>query len=543
MKTINRRDFVAALLAAGAASPALAAGVTGRPAGRAPAFRHGVASGDPLHDRVILWTRVTPARLQGSVAVQWRIAKDRNLRRPVAAGAAVTDSRRDYTVKVDAGGLDPGHTYYYGFRCEGVDSPVGRTRTLPQGAASALRFAFVSCANYPYGYFNAYRRIAERADLDFVLHLGDYLYEYPLGEYADPLLAGRRDVQPTTELLALADYRLRHALYKTDADLQELHRQHPMICVWDDHESANDAWRDGAENHNPEQGEGEWSVRRAVATRAYDEYMPIRTSPAGPQRIYRSFAVGSLADLIMLDTRLVGRDQQAAFKGGVPSLPMDDPTIQDPRRTLLGFEQEAWLNTELSRSKARGATWRFLGQQVMMAQLSEPGQFGANTLNPDQWDGYDPARRRLFAHLASRGIDNNVVLTGDIHSSWCNDLTTNPWDPAYFAARQGILGVEFVAPAITSPGPPVPPGLPPEVLAGLLVQASPHMKYVDLRQRGYALIDADHERVQGEIWHVDRVDMPSPVESFAKGFVSLAGANGLQPATGPTRARAAPEPA
>jgi alkaline phosphatase D len=543
MRTINRRDFVAALLAASAASPALAAGVTGRPAGREPAFLHGVASGDPLHDRVILWTRVTPARLQGSVAVQWRIAKDRNLRRPVAAGAAVTDPRRDYTVKVDVGGLDPGHTYYYGFRCEGVDSPVGRTRTLPQGAAAALRFAFVSCSNYPYGYFNAYRRIAERADLDFVLHLGDYLYEYALGEYADPLLAGRRDVQPTTELLALADYRLRHALYKTDADLQELHRQHPMICVWDDHESANDAWRDGAENHNPEQGEGEWSVRRAVATRAYDEYMPIRTSPAGPQRIYRSFAVGSLADLIMLDTRLVGRDQQAAFKGGVPSLPMNDPTIQDPGRTLLGFEQEAWLNAELSRSKARGATWRFLGQQVMMAQLSEPGQFGANTLNPDQWDGYDPARRRLFAHLAGNGIDNNVVLTGDIHSSWCNDLTTNPWDPAYFAGRQGILGVEFVAPAITSPGPPVPPGLPPEVLAGLLVQASPHMKYVDLRRRGYGLIDADHERVQGEIWHVDRVDLPSAVESFAKGFVNPAGANGLQPATGPTRARAAPDPA
>jgi alkaline phosphatase D len=193
-----------------------------------------------LHDRVILWTRVTPARLNGAVAVQWRIARDRALRNPIAAGSAVTDPRRDYTVKVDATGLEPGRTYYYGFRCEGVDSPVGRTRTLPVGEATALRFAFVSCSNFPYGYFNAYRRIAERHDLDFVLHLGDYLYEYPLGGYANPVLAGIRDVVPAHEIVTLADYRLRHALYKTDTDLQELHRQHPMICVWDDHESADE---------------------------------------------------------------------------------------------------------------------------------------------------------------------------------------------------------------------------------------------------------------------------------------------------------------
>jgi alkaline phosphatase D len=284
MTQFTRRDFVAALAAAGLASPALAYGVTGRPAGREPAFLHGVASGDPLQDRVILWTRVTPARLHGAVAVHWRIAADRSLRSPIAAGTAVTDPQRDYTVKVDATGLEPSRSYYYGFRCEGVDSPLGRTRTLPAGAAAALRFASVSCSNYPYGYFNAYRRIAERHDLDFVLHLGDYIYEYPLGSYANPALAGIRDVSPAHEIVTLADYRLRHALYRTDPDLQELHRQHPMICVWDDHESANDAWREGAENHNPEQGEGEWQVRRAAAARAYHEYLPIRTSPQGRER-------------------------------------------------------------------------------------------------------------------------------------------------------------------------------------------------------------------------------------------------------------------
>jgi len=543
MTHMTRRDFVAALAAAGLASPALAYGVTGRSGGREPAFLHGVASGDPLHDRVILWTRVTPSRLNGVVAVQWRVAKDRSLRNPVASGAVVTDAQRDYTVKIDASGLEPARTYYYGFRCEGVDSPLGRTRTLPVGAAAALRFASVSCSNYPHGYFNAYRRIAGRNDLDFVLHLGDYIYEYELGRYTNPALAGIRDVVPTQEIVSLADYRLRHALYKTDPDLQELHRQHQMICVWDDHESANDAWRDGAENHNPEQGEGEWQVRRAAAARAYHEYLPIRTSPLGPERIYRQFGIGDLADVIMLDTRLHGRDPQAAFKGS-QFLPMNDPVISDPNRSLLGFDQEAWLYDALSRSQSRGARWRFIGQQVMMAQLAVPGTNGTTTLNPDQWDGYAPARQRLFRHLADNNIDNTVVLTGDIHSGWCNDLAFNPWDPtAYDAATgKGVLGVEFVSPAVSSPGPvPNPAEAIPTAIA--LKATSPHMKYLDLYQRGYVLVDADRDRVQGEIWHVATIDAPTATETFSAGFENLAGANGLRTASGPSANRVEAQPA
>jgi alkaline phosphatase D len=503
-----------------------------------------VASGDPLRDRVILWTRVTPPRLDRPLAVQWRIACDRQLKRPVAAGVAVTDVTRDFTVKVDAGGLDPGTTYYYGFRCEGIPSPLGRTRTLPAGEVSALRFAFASCSNYPYGYFNAYRRMAERNDLDFVLHLGDYIYEYPLGGYANPALAGIRDVVPATEILSLADYRLRYALYRTDPDLQELHRQHPVIAVWDDHESANDAWRDGAENHNPDTGEGEWSVRKQTAARAYDEYMPIRRSRAGSGRIYRRFSIGEFADLIMLDTRLNGRDLQAAFKGA-PVLPVNDPTIADPNRTLLGFDQEEWLYRELSRSKARGARWRFLGQQVMMAQLAAPGTNGATTLNPDQWDGYAPARTRLFQHLADNGIANNVVMTGDIHSGWCNDLAFNPWDLAGSydpATGRGALGVEFVCPAISSPG-PIPNPAEAVPTAGALLATSPHIRYVDLYRRGYVLVDADADRVQAEIWHVPTVDEPSGGESMSAAFVSEAGANALKPAPGPSPSRAAADPA
>lgn len=542
-KNLNRRDFIATLAAAGLVSPALSGAALARPAGSKPAFLHGVASGDPLQDRVILWTRVTPARLEGSVAVQWRIAADRSLRNPIAAGAAVADLRRDYTVKVDATGLAPGRTYYYGFRCEGVDSPLGRTRTLPAGPTAALRFAFVSCSNFPYGYFNAYRRIAERDDLNFVLHLGDYLYEYAQGGYANPALAGLRDVVPKNEIVTLDDYRMRHALYKTDPDLQELHRQHPMICVWDDHESANDAWRDGAENHNPEAGEGEWSVRRAAAVRAYHEYLPIRTSAQGPDRIHRRFEFGDLADIVLLDTRLHGRDLQAAFKGAA-ALPMNDPTIIDPNRSLLGFDQEAWLNESLSSSQARGARWRFIGQQVMMAQLAAPGTNGTTTLNPDQWDGYAPSRTRLFRHLADNHIGNNVVLTGDIHSAWCNDLAFNPWDTGSYdaATGRGVVGVEFVSPAVTSPG-PIPDPAQAVPTAAVLRATSPHMKYVDLYRRGYVLVDADAERVQGEVWHVPTVDARNPGETFSAAFVNLAGANGLRPAAVPSASRDEFDPA
>jgi len=544
MKNFSRRDFIVALAASGIAGPVLAGGVQGRSASRSPAFLHGVASGDPLHDRVILWTRVTPSRLNGSVAVQWRIARDQGLRNPVAAGAVVTDVTRDFTVKVDAGGLEPGRTYYYGFTCEGVRSPRGRTRTLPVGVVDSLRFAFVSCSNYPYGYFNAYRRIAERHDLDFVLHLGDYIYEYALGEYSNPLLAGLRDVTPASEILSLADYRLRHALYKTDPDLQEMHRQHPVISVWDDHESANDAWRDGAENHNPELGEGEWRLRKQAAIRAYDEYMPIRSDRGGLDRIYRRFGVGQLADLVLLDTRLHGRDLQAAFKGA-PVLPINDPTIADANRSLLGFDQEAWLYQELSQSKSRGARWRFLGQQVMMAQLSAPGTNGTTTLNPDQWDGYAPSRARLFRHLADNRIDNTVVLTGDIHSGWCNDLAFDPWDPtgAYDPVTgRGVIGVEFVSPAVSSPG-PIPNPAEAEPTAAVVRATSPHMKYVDLYRRGYGLVDVDAERVQGEIWHVPTVDVVTDAQQFSAGFVNESGANGLRAASGPSPARSGTDPA
>ena len=528
MSQITRREMIATLSALGLAPSAFAHDRGGdKPdSDDKQVFAHGVASGDPLPDRVILWTRITPRRFTDEVEGRWRIATDERMKRVCNTGRFATDIGRDFTVKIDADDLDPGRTYFYQFEVRGATSPVGRTRTLPIRHVDRFRLAFASCSNYPYGYFNAYARIAERDDIDVVLHLGDYIYEYPLGTYANPALAGLRDVVPSNEIVTLADYRLRHALYKSDRDLQEAHRRHPFICVWDDHESANDAYRDGAENHNPEAGEGEWTVRRRQAIRAYNEYMPIRNSSRFDDDIFRRFRIGNLADLIMLDTRLHGRDLQAAFKTGQADVPSDDLIVSDSSRSLLGFDQERWLERQLWESKQRGAAWRVMGQQVMMAQLSST--FGRTIINPDQWDGYRPARSRLFAHLAENEIHDNVVLTGDIHSAWCADLTATPWDPAAYdpSTGKGVLGVEFVSPAVTSPGPVADP-VAAAGLAAQLRAVSPHLKYIDLYRRGYGILDLTKERAQGEIYHVDTIDARSDNEQLSAVFVSESGKNTL----------------
>jgi alkaline phosphatase D len=495
----------------------------------AVSFRHGVASGDPLQDRVILWTRVTPSHGLDHVRVGWKIARDARMRRVVDSGQVWTDSFRDFTVKVDAAGLKPDTTYYYQFFTKSTASPIGRTKTLPAAFARSLRFAVVSCSNYPYGYFHVYRRIAERPDLDLVIHLGDYLYEYPNGVYGDGAPLGRL-VQPDGEMVTLSDYRLRHATYKSDPDLQEIHRQHPFIAVWDDHESTNDSWKDGAENHDPDQGEGEWEVRKRASIRAYFEWMPIRNNVFGPAgRIYRSFRYGNLAEIDMLDTRLYGRDQQAAS-------PADAATINDPNRQLLGVEQETWLFDRLYRSQTRGVQWRLLGQQVMMAQLST--NFGATPFNVDQWDGYAPARARLFKHITDTNIDNVVVLTGDIHSSWANDLTPNPYNPAGYdpVSGRGSLGVELVTPAVTSPAFENP--VEAAQTAALLRSISPHMKYIELNKRGYVLVDIDRDRLQADWYHVPTIRERTDQQSLAAVFTCESGKGFLQQASTPLAPKA-----
>jgi alkaline phosphatase D len=528
---LSRRSFLAT-----AAAFAASAGVQASQGRQEISFRHGVASGDPLQDRVILWTRVTAPNWYDDVEVKWHVARDPKFRKIVVQGRANANVWRDFTVKVDVDGLEPGRTYYYCFTAGGEQSVTGRTRTLPRHASSA-RLAMVSCSNLPQGFFNVYALIARRADLDAVLHLGDYLYEYANGGFGNGTALGRVP-NPDKEIVSLLDYRLRHAQYKGDADLQEAHRQHPFICVWDDHEIANDAWKDGAENHNPELGEGEYSARKRAAIRAYFEWMPIREWPFRPNtRIFRQFRFGELADVLMLDTRHYARDQQSAVKPVSPTagFPAIDPVINDPSRTLLGFDQEAWLAERLSLSQSRGVTWRLLGQQVMMAQLSVSG--GQTLFNLDQWDGYRPARQRLFDTARTNKIDNLVVLTGDIHTSWANELTDNPWNPAGYdpATGRGVLGVEFVTPAVSSTGIVNP--VEAAQTAAFLRSVSPHMKYVELNKRGYVLLDLDRERIQGEFWHVATVDAPSRDETLAAAFINEAGANRLQPTSSASVAR------
>lgn len=514
---ITRRCFTRALPAAGVSFAASAGAQTASP------FRHGVASGDPLPNRVILWTRVTPSTGEDFVPVEWQMAEDPAMNRVVQRGLTYTNPGFDYTVKVDVTRLNPGVTYYYQFSVRGALSPVGRTRTLPLGAVDRFRAAVCSCSNFPYGFFNAYRMIANRADLDCVIHLGDYIYEYGNAQYGDGTRINRVPA-PDREITTLADYRQRYAQYRSDPDLQEAHRQHPWIVVWDDHESANDAWAEGAQNHTPA-SEGDWNVRRAVATQAWFEWLPVRENPFLDSLIYRTFRIGGLADLIMLDTRLAGRSQQVE---------PNSPALADPNRTLLGGRQESWFFQELSASQARGARWRLVGQQVMMGQLL--GTDG-NPFNTDQWDGYLASRGRLLQHLGAGSIQNVAVLTGDIHSSWGNEITANPFLPSGYTSQ----AVEFVTPAITSPG--IDDRAQANALQAQIGATHPHVKYVELFRRGYLLLDIDRDRIQGEWYHVRTITERAAQEELGRVLASAAGEAKLASAQVSDARRNPPPPA
>jgi len=507
---LTRRQFLwsaaaAAALRCPASREAWSASLQAQASGESATgpFRHGVASGDPQTDRVVLWTRVTPGGdSASSLEVRWRLASDESLARVVAQGTARTASDRDFTVKVDAGGLQPGRPYYYVFETGGARSPVGRTRTLPT-AAERIRLASVCCSNYPSGFFNVYRCVANRADLDAVIHLGDYIYEFENGRYGDGsgLL---RIPEPRKEAVTLDDYRIRYATYRSDPDLQEAHRLHPFISIWDDHELTNDAWSGGAANHNPEEGEGDWATRRAAAYKAYLEWMPIREAPGGGIHLYRSFSFGTLADLFMLDTRGL-RDQQVGST--------DIAALADPRRSILGAPQETWLFDQLRASQRAGSAWRLLGQQVMFSRLGQPGR---GALLPDSWDGYPFARDRVMDLLTSERVRDVAVLSGDVHSSWAFDVPWNPWE-GYERAGKGSIAVELVAPAISSP----PLFTAPEMRdrSVLLRALLPHLKFLEGESRGYVLLDITRQQLRGEWYFVPTVLERSAAEQRATAFI------------------------
>ncbi|WP_344937884.1 alkaline phosphatase D family protein [Zhongshania borealis] len=511
---MNRRHFLRAMSTVSIAVPILTAcgsnsnssrasnPATGNP-GATPSvsFLHGVASGDPLDDRVILWTRVTPGEdFSGSINVLCEVAEDPEFASIVLAENFVTGPERDYTVKFDAAGLLSEQHYWYRFSVGEQRSAVGRALTLPMPGqyAEHLRFAVCSCSSYPHGYFSVYRMIANRSDLDFVLHLGDYIYEYGDGEYGDN--SGRL-LDPSHEILVLDDYRRRYAHYRRDDDLQAVHQIHPFIAVWDDHETADNSYMDGASNHN--EGEGEWSDRKAQAIQAYFEWMPIRPPTASEDSIYRSFRYGDLADFVMLDTRIEGRIKQ-----------LDNPA--DPARAdardLLGQSQKEWFKNKLATAQN---TWKIVGQQVMFAQLQLleiqrllPG-VPTNDFSPlvavnmDQWDGYPSEREEILDFVDENAIKNMVVLTGDIHSSWANELYKNS-----AILTSGVfdepLGVEFVTPSVTSPG--FPDGAA-ELVSAVLPVVNPHMKYTDLKNHGFILMDVTHQRAQAEFYYAENIDL------------------------------------
>lgn len=496
---ISRRQFLKASMLASTVPMILS--LSGCQVEPDEVFAHGVASGDPLADRVIIWTRISiPSSLNidGSnvnAQVKWEVSTSPDFKNLVTTGTSMTSEAIDFTVKVDVTGLSPNTTYYYRFLIDDVVSPFGRTKTLPTGHVGEVNMAFTSCSHHAFGYFNVYAHIAKRDDLDVVLHLGDYIYEYGKDDLYNNKLIVERQHEPAHEMVSLSDYRRRHAQYKRDKDAQAMHSRHPVICIWDDHEFTNDAWKGGAQNHNPDKGEGDWQARSQNAIKAYYEWMPIREpnllNGETREKSYRQFQFGQLIDLNMLDTRFYGRDEQIEKFDGVAEI--------DEKRTLLGVEQENWLQNNLLAAKNKGTKWKMLGQQVQMMQFRVFGSY----VNKDAWDGYQASRNRLLSFIETNQIDNVVVLTGDIHSSWAAEISPNPYDKDTYDPQtsKGAVAVEFVTSSVTSPTIPIP-GVQQLVgdAAKVLRAENPHIKYIDFKNRGFVRMKITPEKVQA-YWH------------------------------------------
>jgi len=488
--TIDRRRALALFGLGGASAAGEAMAATPRAPFAGPAeFLHGVASGDPLEDRVVLWTRITAEATTAPIAVRWDVATDPAFKTIVRQGQATAVAARDHTVKVDVTGLKPATDYHYRFRYVRKGKPfgkgvAGRTRTLPKGSTRDVVLAVASCSLYPNGYFNAYDAIARLPRVDAVLHLGDYIYEY--GAAADdygmtsPVAKGRVP-DPPREIVSLEDYRRRHAQYKTDPALQAAHARAPWIVVWDDHETADNSWLAGAENHQPKT-EGEWAKRKAAGLKAYYEWMPIREPAAGTlaEASWRRFQFGDVATLLMTETRLTARSHQLDYgrdlpvKDGKPDFAALAAKLADPDRRMMGQGQEQWLAREIDTSTKAGTAWQVLGNQVVMARVVPPDlkatmgdaayaamlaklpDYVAKPVeesrglslagapgNLDAWDGYPADRARVY-DIFKAGKARPIVLAGDSHAFWVNEL----WDDAGVSR----VAAEFGVTSVTSPG-------------------------------------------------------------------------------------------
>jgi alkaline phosphatase D len=451
-------------------------------------FYHGVASGDPLHDRVIIWTRVTPEDSLPSVTVQWQVASDDGFSNILASDTVVTNPERDYTVKVDVTGLEPDKIYYYRFTAHGKTSATGRTKTTPVAAKDSLKFAVVSCSNWEFGYFNAYSRIAEK-NLDAVLHLGDYIYEYGSGRYGDTTI-GRFNL-PKHEIVSLQDYRTRHAQYRLDQGLRTVSQSHPFITIWDDHEFANNVYSQGAQNHQPET-EGDFLTRKAVARQAYYEWLPIRES----EKLYRSFSYGDLAQLIMLDERIEGRE-----------VPPDTIAIAANERTMLGNEQLVWFEKQLGSA----STWKVIGNQVLFSDVLLSSVYPNMPRNLDSWDGYQAEKKKVKEFILQNKINDVVFLTGDTHASWAIEVATD------VNKNYVPFAVEFGATSISSANDDeYHPTDTVVMMENALLKANPHIKYINDRDHGYMVLTLYTQKAKAEWYYVETLRQADARERLGK---------------------------
>ena len=522
MLTIDRRSLV---LGAGFGLGALLV-APGRSLAQllaAKGFTHNVASGEPGSDSMLLWTRYVPATGEDIVRLDAEVALDPDFTKVVSGGSVRTGIYRDWTAKITVDGLKPGTVYWYRFVApDGSRSPIGRTKTLPADDAARFGLAVFSCSNMPVGWFNAYGHAAKRTDLDLWMHVGDYFYEYGNASYKDKIIAGRA-VEPDHEILAIADYRLRYACYRADADLQLLHQMAPMVAFWDDHESANDSWEGGAQNHQPK-AEGDWNPRRAAAMQVYREWMPVSDEP------WKSYPIGTLATLYRTESRLLARTKQADIAAAYRAPDTDaalkafrDGVWEDPSATMLGSTQESWLAHSL-KAGARSTAWQLVGMGTILGRTVMPAdamdwlrrdasdQVVSRFKNDiraariglpmwmDRWDGYPAARSRLLKSAQEADADL-VMLSGDSHNAWAYSLTED-------GKR---AGVEFAGHSVTSGGLEGGFGADPKVVARGFVAANPEMQWADTSQRGYMMIDITPQRVTGE-WLFMRTIQSSSIE-------------------------------
>lgn len=479
--------------------------------GAADPFTLGVASGDPVSDGFVIWTRLAPDPLapdgsggmSGSAPVRWEVAGDAAFRQPIAHGVVQADARYAHSVHVEVAGLKPNRPYWYRFAAMGALSPVGAARTAPgpHDPLARFRFAFLSCSHWEEGWFSAYRRIAEERP-DLVVFLGDYIYEY---NNQGRKLEGRPRRHVGPEATDLPTYRNRYALYRTDPDLQALHAAAPSLQTWDDHEVENDyanAW-----SENPNVSPKSFLKRRADAYQAFYEHMPLRarSRPHGPDmRVYDRFRFGDLIEMPILDGRQYRNGPQPCpeangWRGGHVASPSCHD-FDDPKRTMLGFAQERWLIDGFRRSNAR---WTIVAQDLLMAGLIQTGRDGAVGHWTDGWDGYRPCRARVLEGVRDAKVRNPVFIGGDIHSFWTTDLKVD------FDRETPTVATEFVGGSITADAPPY------EVFARMLPR-NPHVKFFESRAHGYVSCDVTPTRMDVQFMSVDRLKRDAPGTVLAR---------------------------